>query len=56
VTPLRYRLFEADRAALLTEVVLGVAKRFTVQLEPLYNDSTSISFCGHYQEQRHGGY
>ena len=27
------RLFEADRAALLTEVVLAVAKRFAVQLE-----------------------
>ena len=26
-------LFEADRAALLTEVVLAVAKRFAVQLE-----------------------
>src|ERR1019366_4238461 len=27
------RLFEADRATLLTEVVLAVAKRFAVQLE-----------------------
>src|SRR5450755_5133147 len=32
------RLFEADRAALLTEVVLAVAKRFAVQLEQLHND------------------
>ena len=46
------RLFEADRAALLTEVVLAVAKRFAVQLERLHNDSTSISFCGQYHEQR----
>jgi transposase len=46
------RLFEADRATLLTEVVLGMAKRFAVQLERLHNDSTSISFCGHYHEQR----
>lgn len=46
------RLFEADRATLLTEVVLGVAKRFAVQLERLHNDSTSISFCGQYHEQR----
>jgi transposase len=46
------RLFEADRATLLTEVVLGVAKRFAVQLERLHNDSTSISFCGHYHDQR----
>ena len=46
------RLFEADRAALLTEVVLGVAKRFAVQLERLHNDSTSIAFCGQYHHQR----
>ena len=46
------RLFEADRAALLTEVVLAVAKRFAVQLQRLHNDSTSISFCGQYREGR----
>ncbi|MGC2461958.1 MAG: DUF4277 domain-containing protein, partial [Steroidobacteraceae bacterium] len=46
------RLFEADRAALLTEVVLAVAKRFAVQLQQLHNDSTSISFCGQYRDQR----
>jgi transposase len=48
------RLFEADRAALLTEVVLAVAKRFAVQLQRLHNDSTSISFCGQYREGRVG--
>src|ERR1017187_3453019 len=48
-------LFEADRAALLTEVVLAVAKRFAVQLEQLHNDSTSISFCGQYRDQRASG-
>jgi transposase len=46
------RLFEADRAALLTEVVLAVAKRFAVQLQRLHNDSTSIAFCGQYREGR----
>src|SRR5450631_2431934 len=46
------RLFEADRAALLTEVVLVMAKRFAVQLERLHIDSTSISFFGQYREQR----
>jgi transposase len=46
------RLFEADRAALLTEVVLAVAKRFEVQLKRLHNDSTSISFCGQYRDGR----
>jgi transposase len=46
------RLFEADRAALLTEVVLAVAKRFAVQLKRLHNDSTSIAFCGQYRDAR----
>jgi transposase len=44
-------LFEADRVALLTEVVLAVVKRFAVQLKQLHNDSTSISFCGQYRAQ-----
>jgi hypothetical protein len=46
------RLFEADRAALLTDVVLAVAKRFAVQLQQLDNDSTSIAFCGQCRDQR----
>ncbi|MBK6972023.1 MAG: IS1634 family transposase [Sterolibacteriaceae bacterium] len=42
------RLFDADRAALLTEVVLAVGERFAVRFDELHNDSTSISFCGKY--------
>jgi transposase len=42
------RLFEADRAALLTEVVVAVGARFGVRFEQLHNDSTSIAFCGQY--------
>jgi transposase len=44
------RLFDADRAALLTEVVLAVAQRFGVRFEQLHNDSTSISLCGQYRQ------
>lgn len=40
------RLFDADRAALLTEVVLAVAQRFGVRMQQLHNDSTSISLWG----------
>ena len=40
------RLFDADRAALLTDVVLSVAQRFGLRLDELHNDSTSVSFCG----------
>ncbi len=43
------RLFDADRAALLTEVVLAVGERFGVRFDELHNDSTSISFCGSYR-------
>jgi transposase len=43
------RLFDADRAALLTEVVLAVAERFNLRFDELHNDSTSISFFGNYR-------
>jgi transposase len=43
------RLFDADRAALLTEVALVVAERFGVNFDECHNDSTSISFCGSYR-------
>jgi len=43
------RLFDCDRAALLTEVVLAAAKRFGLRFDELHNDSTSISLCGSYR-------
>ena len=43
------RLFAADRAALLTDVVLAVGQRFGVRFEEFHNDSTSIRFCGQYR-------
>lgn len=43
------RLFDADRAALLTEVVVAIGQRFQVSFERLHNDSTSIAFCGQYR-------
>ena len=43
------RLFDADRAALLTEVVIAVGQRFGVAFDRLHNDSTSIAFCGQYR-------
>lgn len=43
------RLFDADRAALLTEVVLAVGKRFGLRFDELHNDSTSVSLCGNYR-------
>jgi transposase len=43
------RLFDADRAALLTEVVIAVGQRFGVSFEQLHNDSTTIRFTGQYR-------
>jgi transposase len=43
------RLFDADRGALLTEVVVAVGQRFGVRFDEFHNDSTSISFCGNYR-------
>ena len=42
-------LFAADRAALLTEIVVTVGKAFAVDFAELHNDSTSIRFCGQYR-------
>ncbi|MFZ0550825.1 MAG: DUF4277 domain-containing protein [Steroidobacteraceae bacterium] len=45
------RLYDAERGALLTAVVLAVGKCFAVKFEELHNDSTSIRFCGQYRVQ-----
>jgi hypothetical protein len=42
-------LFDADRAALLTEVALAVAEHFGVNFDECHNDSTTISFYGSYR-------
>jgi len=46
------RLFDADRAALLTEVVVAVSQRFGVQFDKLHNDSTTIRFTGQYHQAK----
>lgn len=43
------RLFDADRAAILTDVVVGAVREFEVALDELHNDSTTVSFCGQYR-------
>lgn len=44
------RLFDADRAGLLTRVVAGMGKSFEVRFNELHNDSTSIRLTGQYRE------
>ena len=42
------RLYRADRAALMTELVITVVALFELDLSRLHNDSTSIKAYGHY--------
>ena len=44
------RLFDADRASLLTRLVLDAAATFDIDLTRLHNDSTSIKFSGAYDQ------
>lgn len=46
------RLFVADRASLLTAIVVSAARGFSVRLDELHNDSTSIKLCGQYRYAR----
>lgn len=43
------RLFDADRSALLTELVLKTVREFEIALEQLHNDSTTLTLTGTYR-------
>jgi len=44
------RLFDADRASLLTELVVHMIKEFHLDVSRLHNDSTTVTFHGDYQD------
>ena len=46
------RLFDADRAALMTELVLRTIREFEVDLDQLHNDSTTLTLTGEYRDAR----
>jgi len=46
------RLFDADRASLLTEGVVRAVREFQVDLGQLHNDSTTVTFSGQYTTAR----
>jgi transposase len=48
------RLFDADRASLLTEVVVGAVRAFGIDCSQLHNDSTSVTFTGAYRSAAGG--
>ena len=43
------RLFDADRASLMTEVVLRAIRTFGVRTDELHNDSTTVTVHGRYR-------
>jgi transposase len=45
-------LFDADRASLLTDVVVRAVREFEVELEQMHNDSTTVTFAGQYAGAR----
>jgi transposase len=44
------RLFDADRASLITSTVLGVIREFTIDTSQLHNDSTTVTVTGNYPD------
>lgn len=42
------RLFDADRATMITEAVLGVIRNFDIDVSQLHNDSTTVTLTGAY--------
>jgi hypothetical protein len=46
------RLFQADRASLLTGLILQAVQVFKVQTDQIHNDSTSVKFSGAYARQK----
>jgi transposase len=43
------RLFDADRASLVTELVVRAIDRFGIDCSQLHNDSTTVTFSGDYR-------
>ena len=44
------RLFDCDRASLITQTVLGVIREFNIDTTQLHNDSTTITVTGNYPD------
>ncbi len=49
------KLYLADRASLMTELVLAMVKALQLDLSQLHNDSTSIKTCGSMPGRSHSG-
>ena len=45
-------LYDANHEALITDVVVAMAREFGVRLDELHGDTTSVSFTGQYPDQQ----
>jgi len=45
-------LFDADRASLLTSLVLKVIDEFSIEMSQMHNDSTTVTVYGQYKNER----
>src|SRR6516225_8984803 len=45
------RLYKADRASMLTALVVRAVREFRVQLGQMHNDTTTVTFSGAYRNQ-----
>lgn len=45
-------LFDADRASLMTKIVLQVVNEFSIDLRQFHNDSTTVTLQGQYERSR----
>lgn len=49
------KLYEVDRASLMTEIVLSTLKAFNIKIEQMHNDSTTIKAFGEYLDASRTG-
>ena len=50
------KLYQADRASLMTQLVMGVVKEFDLKLDRIHNDSTTLKACGRYPGKTKSGF
>ena len=50
------KLYHADRATMMTEIVVKMIKIFELDLEQFHNDSTTVKAYGKYPEKTPGGF
>ncbi len=50
------RLYQADRASLMTELVLAFSRAFNLDLSRIHNDSTTVKACGAYPSKTASGF